>query len=112
MNGPKGTTVQFKILNVLELIMNLFVNVRMVSKEMDQNLVYLKVSQKKKMVIEFWINYLVHRIQQQIPKLKPFQNKKGQKKFEVPDRKAVFFLRKKFFGPSYFETALVIWRKF
>ena len=50
MNGPKGTTVQFKILNVLELIMNLFVNVRMVSKEMDQNLVFLKASLKKKMV--------------------------------------------------------------
>ena len=50
MNGPKGTTVQFKILNALELIMSLFVNVRMVSKEMVQNLVYLKVSLKKKMV--------------------------------------------------------------
>ena len=50
MNGPKGTTVQFKILNVLELIMNLFVNVRMVSKEMVQNHVYLRVSLKKKMV--------------------------------------------------------------
>ena len=24
--------------------------------------------------------------------LKPFQNKKGQKKFELPDKKAVFFL--------------------
>ena len=47
---PKGITVQFKILNVLELIMSLFVNVRMVSKEMVQNLVYLKVSLKKKMV--------------------------------------------------------------
>ena len=70
MIDPKGKTVQFKILNVLELIMNLFVNVKMVSKEMGQNPVYLKVSQKKKMVIEFWINYLVHRIQQQqIPKL-------------------------------------------
>ena len=53
MNGPKGTTVQFKILNALELIMNLFVNVRMASKEMGQNLVYLKVSLKKKMVIKF-----------------------------------------------------------
>ena len=50
MNDPKGTTVQFKILNALELIMNLFVNVRMVSKEMDQNLVFLKASLKKKMV--------------------------------------------------------------
>ena len=50
MNGPKGITVQFKILNVLELIMNLFVNVKMVSKEMVQNLVYLRVSRKKKMV--------------------------------------------------------------
>ena len=53
MNGPKGITVQFKILNVLELIMSLFVNVKMVSKEMDQNLVFLKVSLKKKMVIKF-----------------------------------------------------------
>ena len=26
--------------------------------------------------------------------LKPLQNKKGQKKFEVPDKKAVSFLRK------------------
>ena len=47
--------------------------------------------------------------------LKPFQNKKGQKKIEVPNKKAVFFLRKElffcrvpriFFNPSYYEPAL------
>ena len=53
MDGSKDIPVQFKILNVLELIICQFVNVRMVSKEMDQNPVYQKVSQKKKMVIEF-----------------------------------------------------------
>ena len=51
-----------------------------------------------------------------LKELKLLQNKKGQKKFEVPSKKAVFFLRKGllfcqvpqiFFGPSYFEMALV-----
>ena len=47
--------------------------------------------------------------------VKPFQNKKGQKSFRYPSKKqssslerTVFLLRtSNFFGPSYFETALV-----
>ena len=48
--------------------------------------------------------------------LKPFQNKKGQKNLRYPTKKQSFCLEKdcffvgylKFFGPSYFETALLM----
>ena len=49
--------------------------------------------------------------------VKPLQNKKVQKKFEVPKKKSSLFPYKRtsfflgtpnFFGPSYFDSALVV----
>ena len=65
-----------------------------------------------------WFNWILEtdKCMSKVSLLKPFQNKKGQKNLRYPTKSSPFLGKKtaflsgtsNFFGPSYFEAALVL----